>query len=64
VTAAVVGTMLLCDAWFDTLTASPGAGVTEAIVAAAAAEVPLAAACFLLARYGVDALRLVKPRRE
>ena len=62
VAAAVAGTMLLCDAWFDVLTASSGAGVGEAIAEAAVAEVPLAAACFLLARHGVAALRLVKPR--
>jgi hypothetical protein len=38
--------------------------VTEAIVEAVLAELPLAALCFLLARHGVVALRLVKARRN
>jgi hypothetical protein len=63
VAAAVAGTMLLCDAWFDLLTASPGAGLDEALVEALSAELPLAVACFVLARKGTLALRLVKPRR-
>src|SRR5207247_11471245 len=57
--AAVAGTMLLCDAWFDVLTASPGTGVSEALVEAVVAELPLAGLCFLLARQGLAALRLV-----
>ena len=64
VAAAVAGTMLLCDAWFDLLTASPGAGVTEAALEAALAELPLAALCLVLARHGIVALRLVKPRGQ
>lgn len=64
VTAAVAGTMLLCDVWFDVLTASTGTGVTEAVVEAVLAELPLAALCFFLARHGVVALRLVKARRN
>jgi hypothetical protein len=63
VVAAVAGTMLLCDAWFDLLTASPGAGLDEALVEALAAELPLAVACFLLARKGTLSLRLVKTGR-
>ena len=63
IVAAVAGTMLLCDAWFDLLTASPGAGLDEALVEALAAELPLAVVCFLLARNGTLSLRLVKPRR-
>jgi hypothetical protein len=47
VVAAAAGTMLLCDAWFDLLTASPGTGLDEALVEALAAELPLAMACFL-----------------
>ena len=62
--AAVTGTMLLCDVWFDILTASPGTGVSEAVIEAAVAEVPLAGLCFLLARNGADALRLVKPQKQ
>jgi hypothetical protein len=64
IAAAVAGTMLLCDVWFDILTASPGTGVSEAVIEAAVAEVPLAGLCFLLARNGADALRLVKPQKQ
>jgi len=63
IAAAVAGTMLLCDAWFDLLTAAPGSGLDQALVEALAAELPLAGLCFLIARNGADALRLVKPRR-
>ena len=63
IAAAVVGTMLLCDAWFDVLTAAHGRGLAEALVEAFALELPLAGLCFLLVRNGADALTLVKPRR-
>jgi hypothetical protein len=63
VAAAVAGTMLVCDAWFDVLTARAGSGLAQALVEAFVAELPLAALCVLLARNGVDALRLVKPKR-
>ena len=63
IAAAVAATMLLCDAWFDLLTAAPGSGLDQALVEALAAELPLAGLCFLIARNGADALRLVKLRR-
>jgi hypothetical protein len=46
--ATVTGTLLVCDAWFDALTAST---LTEFAFAAAllAVELPLAAVCFLIA---------------
>lgn len=47
--AAVSGTLLLCDAWFDVLTASSGADLEIAILLAVFAELPLAMVCFLLA---------------
>lgn len=47
--AAVSGTLLLCDAWFDVLTASSGTDLEIAILLAVLGEVPLAAVCFLLA---------------
>jgi hypothetical protein len=62
IAAAVAGTMLVCDAWFDLLTSSPGSGLDAALVEALAAELPLAVVCFLLARNGTLSLRLVKPR--
>jgi hypothetical protein len=43
--AAVTGTMLLCDAWFDVVTSQPGTELLEAVAEAALAEVPLALLC-------------------
>jgi hypothetical protein len=47
--AAVSGTLLLCDAWFDLLTSSSGSDLDLAIVLAVLGELPLAIICFLLA---------------
>lgn len=47
--AASTGTLLLCDAWFDSLLES-GNGFWIALVEAAAVELPLAAICFWVAR--------------
>jgi hypothetical protein len=43
--AAITGTMLCCDAWFDVTTSQPGTELFEAIAEAAVAEIPLAALC-------------------
>ena len=43
--AAVTGTMLVCDAWFDVVTSQAGSEMFEAIAEAIAAELPLAALC-------------------
>ena len=43
--AAVTGTMLLCDVWFDVVTSQSGTEMWEAIAEAALAELPLAALC-------------------
>ena len=43
--AAVTGTMLVCDAWFDIVTSRTGSEMWEAIAEAALAELPLAALC-------------------
>ena len=43
--AAVTGTMLCCDAWFDVVTSHYGTELLEAIAEAALAELPLAAFC-------------------
>jgi hypothetical protein len=43
--AAVTGTMLVCDAWFDVVTSQRGGEMWEAIAEAALAELPLAALC-------------------
>jgi len=69
--AAVSGTLLLCDAWFDVLTASTGTDLEVALLLAVLGEVPLAIVCFLLAmgttgsltranaRYAVRRLKLL-----
>jgi len=49
IAATASGTLLLCDAWFDALTASGGTDLGLALVLAALIEVPLAGLCFLLA---------------
>jgi hypothetical protein len=43
--AAVTGTMLICDAWFDVVTSQSGSEMWEAVVEAILAELPLAALC-------------------
>jgi hypothetical protein len=43
--AAVTGTMLVCDAWFDVVTSHGGGEMAEAVVEAVFGELPLAALC-------------------
>jgi hypothetical protein len=43
--AAVTGTMLVCDAWFDIVTSSGGGDRLQAILEAVFGELPLAALC-------------------
>jgi hypothetical protein len=47
--AAIAGTALLCDAWFDLVTASPGDDLRWSLGEALLAELPLAALCFWIA---------------
>ena len=47
--AAVSGTLLVCDVWFDVLTSSSGGDLEIAILLAIFGELPLAIVCFLLA---------------
>ena len=54
--AAVAGTALLCDAWFDVMTAGTGRSLRWAIVEALVAELPLAALCFWLAFEASEAI--------
>jgi hypothetical protein len=56
--AAVAGTALLCDAWFDVMTAGTGRSLRWAIVEALVAELPLAALCFWLAFEATEAIEL------
>jgi hypothetical protein len=46
--AAVTGTMLCCDAWFDVVTSHGGSELLEAVAEAALAELPLAAVCWFI----------------
>jgi hypothetical protein len=50
IAAAVTGTLLICDAWFDVLTSHGSADVAEAVGEAALIELPLAALCFWIVR--------------
>lgn len=47
--AAISGTLLLCDAWFDVLTASSGGDLEIALLFALLGEIPLAVVCFMVA---------------
>jgi hypothetical protein len=58
--ATAAGTLLLCDAWFDTLTSNGGDELAWAAVEAVLAEVPLALFCFWLA---IDVESLAAARR-
>jgi hypothetical protein len=46
--AAVTGTMLCCDAWFDIVTSQGGSEIWEAVAEAVFVELPLAAVCALI----------------
>ncbi|MGW3497464.1 hypothetical protein [Streptomyces sp. NPDC001020] len=51
-TATATATLLVVDAWFDTMTAAPGADQVSAIAMALGAELPLAVVCVALAVRG------------
>jgi hypothetical protein len=48
--AVATATMLIVDAWFDVLTASPGWDLTQALVLAFVLELPIAALAIYIAR--------------
>ncbi len=58
VLAAISGTALLCDAWFDAITASPGRDLGWALLEALAGELPLALLCFWIAVEASEAMGL------
>jgi hypothetical protein len=63
--AAVTGTMLLCDAWFDVVTSSTGGEQLEALLEACFAELPLAALCGYIVWDAEQFVRLLPlPRRR
>ncbi|MER5371695.1 hypothetical protein [Streptomyces sp. NPDC002553] len=51
--ATATATLLAADAWFDTMTAAPGADQVRAVAMALGAELPLAAMCVVLAARGL-----------
>ena len=51
--ASATAAMLVCDAWFDIVTAGPGSERVEALVQAVLGELPLAALCGFIA-YDVE----------
>jgi hypothetical protein len=61
--AAVTGTMLLCDAWFDVVTSSGGGEQVESILEACFAELPLAALCAYVV-WDVERFLQLMPRRR
>jgi hypothetical protein len=50
ISAAVTGTLLICDAWFDITTSRGTDERLQAIALAVVVELPLAAVCFWIAR--------------
>jgi hypothetical protein len=61
VTAAVAGTLLVCDAWFDVLTSRGMSDLVQAAAAAALVELPLAALCFWMATNLARAVEIARP---
>jgi uncharacterized membrane protein len=57
--AAVAATLLLCDAWFDTVLANGRNEQVEAALEAGLVEVPLAVFCVWLARHSDQAVSAV-----
>ncbi|GHI06208.1 hypothetical protein Scel_45290 [Streptomyces cellostaticus] len=51
-TATATATLLVVDAWFDTMTAAPGGDRLSAVAMAFGAELPLAVVCVVLAAKG------------
>ena len=55
--ATVTATLLICDAWFDVVTAAHGRQLTLALGQAIVLELPLAVACVWLAVDAATSLR-------
>ncbi|WP_345668850.1 hypothetical protein [Streptomyces similanensis] len=60
-TATATGTLLVVDAWFDTMTAASGAERVSAVAMALGAELPLAVVCVVLAAKGLARLMPALP---
>jgi len=61
VTAAVTGTLLVCDAWFDVLTSRGTTDVMQAALLAVFIELPIAALCFWMATNIAHAVEIARP---
>lgn len=61
VTAAITGTLLVCDAWFDVLTSRGASDIAQAAASALLIELPLAALCFWMARNLAHAVEVARP---
>lgn len=61
VTAAITGTLLVCDAWFDVLTSRGTSAVAQAVASALLVELPLAALCFWMATNLAHAVEVARP---
>jgi hypothetical protein len=62
IAAAITGTILVCDAWFDVLTSRGAAHIAFAAAEAVLVELPLAGLCFWVARNVERVLTNGKPR--
>jgi hypothetical protein len=61
VAAAITGTLLVCDAWFDVLTTRTTGELIVAALEAALVELPLAVLCFWMATNLVRAVEAAVP---
>ena len=61
VAAAVTGTLLVCDAWFDVLTTRTTGELMVALLEAALVELPLAVLCFWMATNLARAVEVAVP---
>jgi hypothetical protein len=61
IAAAITGTLLVCDAWFDVMTSRGTTDVVQALVGAFVIELPLAFLCFWIARNIARAMEVARP---
>ena len=61
IAAAISGTLLVCDAWFDVLTSHGTSAVAQAIAEAVLVELPIAAVCFWIAANLAHAMEVARP---
>jgi hypothetical protein len=64
IAAAVTGTLLVSDAWFDVLTSHGTGNVLQALGEALLIELPLAVLCFWIARNIAHAMEAARPFLE